>query len=210
MQAGLFAELDDGPVGLRLGGSLGLAEDDLLYVRDFISKAAADAFFDVLLRDTPWTQERIRIYGEEHDLPRLTAWFGDPGASYTYSGIRQEPHPWTPTLLAIRQLVEAFSAHRFNSVLLNLYRTGSDRVGWHADDEPEFGDRPVIASVSLGASRRFKVRQKSDPKKAIGLDLEHGSLLLMRGDLQRLCEHEVPRTAKVVGQRINLTFRYVA
>lgn len=126
MQAGLFSEQEDGVHGLRLGHALGLADDDLIYVSDFIDRAAADSLFGALFDETPWVQERIRIYGEEHDLPRLTAWFGNPGASYTYSGIRQEPNAWTPTLLAIRDLVEGFSGRGFNSVLLNLYRNGND------------------------------------------------------------------------------------
>jgi len=209
MPTGLFSSEEAEVRGLQLGHTIGLANDSLVYVPDFIEEADADALFKVLCDETPWAQERIRVYGEEYDLPRLTAWFGDRGASYTYSGIRQEPNSWTPTLLKIRNLIEAFTDSRFNSVLLNQYRDGRDRVGWHADDEPELGSLPVIASVSLGASRRFKVRQKSNLTKAIALDLNHGSLVLMQGNMQQLCEHEVPRTAKSVKPRVNLTYRNI-
>lgn len=157
-----------------------------------------------------WRQERIRVYGREHAVPRLTAWYGDRGATYTYSGIRHEPQPWSPTLVAMRERIEAAAGARFNSVLLNRYRTGADSNGWHADDEPELGPAPVIASVSLGAARRFALRRRGETRRLVTLVLEHGSLLIMSGRSQQEYQHTVPKEARVAGERINLTFRLVA
>jgi alkylated DNA repair dioxygenase AlkB len=117
--------------------------------------------------------------------------------------------PWTPELQRIRQRVEELTAHRYNSVLLNLYRDGRDGMGWHADDEPELGREPVIASVSLGATRRFKLRHRRSRIAASALDLAHGDLLLMAGQTQHEYAHAVPKTARPVGERVNLTFRWI-
>jgi alkylated DNA repair dioxygenase AlkB len=200
---------DDSEAGLPLGGALGLRSDDLVFFPGFLPESELLALFESLYRDTPWRQERIRLFGEEHPLPRLTAWHGDPGAGYVYSGLLQQPHAWTVSLAALRDRVTDQAGHRFDSVLLNLYRDGADTVAWHADDEPELGSAPVIASVSLGATRRFRIRRRDDHARCIDLQLGAGSLLIMRGPLQQLCEHTVPRTARPVGPRINLTFRRV-
>jgi alkylated DNA repair dioxygenase AlkB len=168
----------------------------------------ADALFETLRTTIAWEQEEILIFGARRLVPRLVAWHGDPGTSYVYSGTRHEPRRWTPPLLEIRELAERLTGHRYNSVLLNRYRDGNDGMGWHADDEPVLGREPAIASVSLGATRRFKLRhQRSDTITA--LDLPHGSLLLMAGPTQHHYVHAVPKTARAVGERINLTFRLV-
>jgi Alkylated DNA repair protein len=169
----------------------------------------ADALFATLRATIAWTQEDVLIFGVRRRVPRLVAWHGDPGASYVYSGTPHEPQAWTPALLEIRDVVETLTGQRYNSVLLNLYRNGDDGMGWHADDEPALGRNPAIASVSLGATRRFRLRHRRRRDAAMALDLEHGSLLLMAGPTQHHYVHAVPKTARNVGERINLTFRSV-
>jgi len=148
------------------------------------------------------------MFGRVVDSPRLSAWIGDEDAVYRYSGTRFVPRPWTPELLALRDRVAAACGVPFNSVLANLYRDGADRMGWHSDDEPELGPRPVIASVSLGAERTFRFRAKAGGE-TVAIELPHGSLLTMAGDTQRLYRHELPARKRVTGPRINLTFRWI-
>lgn len=158
----------------------------------------------VLLDSLPLRAEKIRIYGATHPLPRLTSWHGD--ASYRYSGKTFKPEPWTDELVLIRDRLEELTGTRFNSVLANYYRDGSDTVSWHADDEPELG--PEIASVSLGARRRFMLKHRETGTKVEFL-LGEGNVLVMGGALQKHWVHSVPRTKKKVGARLNLTFRVV-
>ena len=160
-----------------------------------------------MLTGIDWQQEDIVMFGEHRRVPRLVAWHGDPGTAYTYSGTAHEPLPWTPTLQCIRDRVEALTSHSFNSVLLNRYRDGRDGMGWHADDERELGHEPAIASVSLGATRRFKLRHRRRRDAVATIDLAHGDLLLMAGATQHAYVHAVPKTTRAVGERINLTFR---
>ena len=162
--------------------------------------------FERLLNETPWREDSVVVYGKRHLQPRLTAWYGD--ASYTYSGLRLEPLAWTALLLEIRAAVEAACGQRFNSVLLNRYRNERDSMGMHSDDEPELGTDPVIASLSYGATRSFILRHKRD-KRTVRLPLEDGSLLLMSGQLQRNWLHGINKTTRAVGERLNLTFRYI-
>jgi len=150
----------------------------------------------------------VPIFGREIPAPRLSCWIGDPGAAYTYSRVRFEPRPWTPALARVRQRIEQALDARFNSVLANRYASGADSMGWHADDEPELGPRPVIASLSLGATRRFVLRPRSGGAK-VELPLTHGSLLVMAGDTQANWQHALPRMAGAAGLRINLTFRRI-
>lgn len=140
--------------------------------------------------------------------PRLEAWYGDAGASYSYSGLAHEPLPWTPELQRLRERVEVAAGTTFNSVLANLYRDGNDSNGWHADDESELGEQPVIASLSLGAARRFLLRHRASVER-VEVVLEAGSLLLMRGKTQQCWKHSVPKQRTVHAPRINLTFRRV-
>ena len=188
----------------------------LFWPRAFAADEAAELFAE-LRTGIHWQSEEIVIFGEKRRVPRLVAWHGDAGASYLYSGVRHEPRPWTPALERIRQRVGARLAgsgapvaSTFNSVLLNLYRDGRDGMGWHADDEPELGNEPVIASVSLGAVRRFVLRHRRRRDRKIDLTLPGGSLLVMHGATQRCWMHSVPKTARPVGERINLTFRRIA
>ena len=175
----------------------------------WLDGARADALFAALLADVPWEIHRIRLFGREVDSPRRSCWIGDPEASYRYSGVRFAPRSWPQALLPIRARLRAELGIDFNSVLANLYRDGRDRMGWHGDDERELGQRPVIASVSLGAARRFVLKQRSDPGVSRAITLPHGSLLLMAGDTQAHYRHALPATAKAVGPRINLTFRRI-
>lgn len=169
----------------------------------------ADELFTGLRHGIDWQQEEIMIFGACRPVPRLVAWHGDPSAHYTYSGTPHAPRAWTPRLQRIRARVQALSGAGFNAVLLNLYRDGRDGMGWHSDDEPELGPAPVIASVSLGATRRFCLRHRRRKELKLDLSLEHGSLLLMAGLTQRHWVHAVPKTSRPVGERINLTFRLV-
>ena len=189
--------------------TLELPDADVAFDPLLFGKADADRLFAALRDTTPWRQEGIRLYAREVPLPRLTAWHGDAGAAYRYSGIPNAPVPWTDALLEIRAAAERAAGAAFNGVLLNRYRTGLDGVAWHSDDEPEFGDEPVIASVSFGATRRFQLRHKARKELRAEIDLTHGSLLVMRGATQRCWVHQVPKTKKAVGERINLTFRLV-
>jgi len=187
---------------------LHLADAELLFDPQFLGPAEAEAAFRTLRASLPWEIHRIRLFGRTVDSPRLSAWIGDPDAAYRYSGTRFEPHPWTAELRALRDRVAHAAGAAFDSVLANLYRSGADAMGWHSDDEPELGPQPVIASLSLGATRRFRLRHR-DGRPTLDLDLPPGSLLLMRGPTQHHYRHALPRTAKPVGERINLTFRQV-
>lgn len=165
--------------------------------------------FRVLRAEIDWRQEEVVIFGRPRLVPRLVAWHGEPGARYTYSGTPHKPLPWTPVLEQVRRRVQELSGRHFNAVLLNLYRDGRDGMGWHSDDEAELGPEPAIASVSLGATRRFCLRHRRRKEMRAELSLPHGSLLLMSGATQRHWVHAVPKTAVRTGERINLTFRRV-
>jgi alkylated DNA repair dioxygenase AlkB len=191
------------------GARIELPDADARLWPQALAPDRADALLYAVRTDVDWQQERILIFGERRLVPRLVAWHGDSGASYVYSGTAHEPHAWTSELLEVRAVVERLTRRRYNSVLLNLYRDGNDGMGWHADDEPELGREPAIASVSLGATRRFRLRHRRRRDVAVALDLPHGSLLLMAGATQHHYLHAVPKTARPVGERINLTFRYV-
>ena len=159
-----------------------------------------------LVAATPWRADTIVVYGKRWLQPRLAAWYGE--ASYTYSGLTLQPLPMTPLVEQLRAAVEAATGQRYNSVLLNYYRDGADSMGMHADDEPELGPHPVIASLSFGATRTFILRHKAS-KRTLKLDLTDGSLLLMAGALQQNWLHGINKTAKPTEPRLNLTFRYV-
>ena len=169
----------------------------------------ATALFDALRGGVNWRQEQILILGQRRLVPRLVAWHGDAGAHYHYSGTDHEPQPWLPPLALIRERVTTLIGAPFNAVLLNLYRDGRDGMGWHADDEPELGRNPVIASVSLGAERRFCLRHRRRKDLKLDLPLPHGSLFCMGGATQHHWVHALPKTQRPVGERINLTFRSV-
>ncbi|MEZ0470937.1 alpha-ketoglutarate-dependent dioxygenase AlkB family protein [Luteimonas salinilitoris] len=189
--------------------SVPLPDADLAFDPTWLDAAQADALFAALLAQVPWETHRIRMFGRTVDSPRLSCWIGDPEASYRYSGTRFEPRPWPQVLAPLRVRLREAASIDFNSVLANLYRDGRDRMGWHSDDEPELGPRPTIASISLGAPRRFLLKRRDGSGERLALELPHGSLLLMRGETQRHYRHALPPTARPVGARINLTFRAI-
>lgn len=178
----------------------------LLWVEQLLSPAEADRAQQTLIHELDWQQESITLFGRSVLQPRLQAWYGDK--SYTYSGLTMAPKPWTPALTHLRQLCEQVTGSEFNSVLANLYRDGQDSMGWHQDNEPELGQQPIIASLSLGESRRFILRHLHSKEK-FELSLGHGSLLVMAGDTQRYWQHSVPKTKQPRAARINLTFRHI-
>jgi alkylated DNA repair dioxygenase AlkB len=204
----LFDEIEQTP-HQRSFERLKMPEADVIFYRTFFTEAQANVFYEELYRNVSWKQEQIKLYGKLIDLPRRTAWYGDEGRSYTYSGITVTPNPWMPVLLEIKKEIEAVSEVIFNSVLLNHYRGERDSVAWHSDDEPELGRDPVIGSVSLGATRRFQFKHKHDKAPPQKLDLPHGSYLLMKGSTQHSWLHQVPKETKPRGARINLTFRVI-
>ena len=167
-----------------------------------------------LRNEVPWRQETVSVWGRSHLVPRLTCWMGDAGASYRYSGLRLQPEAWTPLVSSLRQRLEQAAGCRFHAVLLNLYRDGHDRMGWHADDEPELDPEAPIASLSLGASRCFQLRSQrpgeDGRRETIALDLGDGDLLLMDPPTQRHWQHQLPARRGVRAPRLNLTFRRLA
>lgn len=181
----------------------------LTFHPNFIATEEADFYFEKLLKEIQWEQYYIQIFGKKIAQPRLTAWHGERKAAYSYSGINLMPLPFTTELLAIKQKVESFTGHTFNSVLLNLYRHNQDSMGWHSDDEKELGTDPYIASISLGCSRMFHLKHKTDKNLKGKLALSHGSLLCMGGEMQANWQHAIPKTTMCCKERINLTFRQI-
>ena len=187
-----------------------IPDGELLFYPQLFEPAESDRFFTQLRSEINWQQQAMKMYGKSVNLPRLTAWYGDGGKNYTFSGIALQPNPWIPNLLTIERRIEDLAHTAFNSVLLNLYRSGQDGIGWHADNEPELGNNPIIASVSFGETRRFQLRHRSDSQvKKVEIPLTHGSLLVMLGTTQHYWQHQVPKTAKQISERINLTFRSI-
>lgn len=156
-----------------------------------------------------WQQPLVTVYGKQHRTPRLTCWVADPGCLYRYSGLQQQIHPWTRELEQLRELLHHQLGVRFNSLLLNRYRDGADRMGWHADDEPELDDQAPIASLSLGVARDLRFRPRRGPEPAFALNLGDGDLLVMDPPSQRHWQHALPPRARVVAERVNLTFRVI-
>ena len=176
--------------------------------KNFLSHNKAWSIFDELFQNTPWTQGNIKLFGKEIAIPRKEAFYHLDGKTYSYSGKRLESLPFPPVLFELLEKIEAFSGHSFNSVLINLYRNGKDSNGWHADNEPELGINPVIASLSLGAERNFDLKHISTGEK-IRISLNHGSLLVMSGAIQHFWKHQLAKSSKVNEPRINLTFRKI-
>ena len=184
-----------------------LEDADVFYKTDFYTSEKAWEYFEILLKETDWQEDEITVFGKTYPQPRLTALFGDSDKSYSYSNIKMFPKPFTKLLQTIKEDIEKFSGEKFNTVLLNLYRDGSDSNGWHSDDEKELGKNPAIASVSFGAERVFHLQNKKDKSIKQKLILENGSLLVMKGETQHTWQHQIPKTKKLIGARINLTFR---
>jgi alkylated DNA repair dioxygenase AlkB len=169
----------------------------------FFPRMQADQYYRSIMLDTPWKQEEITVYDKTHLTPRMTVWYGKQRNGST---IRD----FTPVLRDIKQKVEEETKINFTSVLVNLYRDGKDGVGWHRDHDRELGPKPIVASVTFGETRPFEIRHKfRKGLEKIRIPLDHGSLLLMGGPMQHYWEHQIPKTSKQIGPRINLTFRIV-
>jgi len=184
-------------------------QDGSLVLFDEAFRNDSARLFAGLMRETDWQQHQLVLFGRRIAAPRLSAWYGEPDCHYRYSGLQLRAQPFTPALAEIRARVAALAGSDFDSVLLNLYRDGNDGMSWHSDDEPELGAAPLIASVSLGAARRFLLRRRDGSGESVALDLADGSLLLMLPPLQRHWRHSVPKTRRLVGPRINLTWRQI-
>ena len=188
---------------------LNLPDAEIIYYPHFFDKKEADAIFNELTNEIPWQQDDIKVFGKIHPQPRLTALFGNEGKPYSYSNIKMQPHPWSLLLQKIKSHIESVTNTNFTTVLLNQYRDGKDSNGWHADNEKELGKNPISASVSFGAERTFHLKHNTDKSLKKSIILEHGSLLLMKGTTQHFWKHQIPKTAKPIGSRINLTFRFI-
>ena len=184
-----------------------LPNAELIYIPNFFSKVDSDSYFETLKTETNWQHDDITVFGKTYKQPRLTALFGESDQPYGYSNIVMYPEPLTPTLKTIQQQIETIAQHKFNTVLINLYRDGNDSNGWHADNEKELGKNPVIASVSFGEARPFHFKHRTLKEQRHKLSLEHGSLLIMRGEMQKYWLHQIAKTKKQIEPRINLTFR---
>jgi alkylated DNA repair dioxygenase AlkB len=202
--SGLFEETD------RLV-RIPMPDGEVYYLSELKLGRDPDSVLRQLIADVTWRQDNILVWGKMYSQPRLVAWYGDPGSDYTYSGIRLIPLPWTELLLEIRRRVETVTAASFNSVLLNYYRDNRDSMGFHSDDEPELGEKPIIASLSLGEERTFVLKHKVNKlAKPIRLRLASGSFLLMKGETQRYWKHGILKETRPCGPRVNLTFRRIA
>jgi len=184
-------------------------DGEVFFYPAFFSTEESDRLLQQLKNEIDWKQEPIKMFGKMVMQPRLTAWYGDSDKAYQYSGITMTPHAWTDSLQTIKQKIETVSPVQYSSVLLNLYRDGKDSMGWHRDNEPELGINPVIASVSFGGARTFKLRNYADKSIIKSMELTHGSLLIMQGATQHFWEHQIPKTALPVKERVNLTFRVI-
>ncbi len=189
-------------------------DGEAYYLPSVFTKEEQKALQTELTESIAWENTKIHIFGKEHFVPRLTAFYGDDGLSYTYSRQTHYSKAWNESLLTIRKRVENYCQESFNSVLLNLYRDGQDSMGWHADNEKELGKKPTIASVSFGSIRNFKLRHMERnrnvrDRKMLTIALEPGSLLIMRGNCQHHWQHCLPKTSKWTPTRINLTFRTI-
>ncbi|MFC7774013.1 alpha-ketoglutarate-dependent dioxygenase AlkB family protein [Flavobacterium sp. GCM10027622] len=185
-----------------------LPDAEIEYFPHFLDRSVANDLFQKVLQETPWQQDDIIVFGKTHPQPRLTCLYGNEGKPYGYSNIVMNPHQWTPTMMYIKEEVEKTADVNFTTVLANYYRDGQDSNGWHADNEKELGRNPIIASVSFGTERTFQLKHNTkDIKQQIVL--QHGSLLIMKGSTQHFWKHQIPKTKKEIGPRINLTFRII-
>lgn len=186
-----------------------LPNAEIEYYPNFFDAEKSKMLFEKLLNEIPWQQDNITVFGKTHPQPRLTCLFGNEGKPYSYSNIVMQPHHWNPLLMFIKNEIEEACLENFTTVLLNLYRDGKDSNGWHADNEKELGRNPVIASVSFGAERSFHLQHNTISDAKLKITLENGSLLLMKGETQHFWKHQIPKTAKTLQPRINLTFRII-
>jgi len=188
---------------------LKMPDAEVYYYPDFYNAASANNYFNKLQNYISWQQDIIKIFGKEMPLPRLQAFYGDEGLNYKYSNINLNATKWSDLLLKIKADIEASTNVKSNSVLLNLYRTGNDSNGWHADDEPSLGENPAIASISFGGNRYFSFKHKKNKSLKAKIELKNGSLLVMKGKAQHFWYHQIAKTKKQVKPRINLTYRFI-
>lgn len=187
-----------------------MLDAEVYYLRELPLAQTAKAVMNQLIDEVPWRAENIVVWGKTFPQPRLTAWYGDNGIDYTYSGIHLEALPWTHTLIDIKNRVEKIADTDFNSVLLNYYRNHRDSMGLHSDDEPELGRRPIIASLSLGEERTLVLKHMTRKDlESVRLKLASGSLLLMKGETQHCWKHGIEKETHPCGPRVNLTFRRI-
>lgn len=187
-----------------------IPDGKLFLYEDFFNHKESHFFKQSLIKTIDWQQDEVIVYSKKHLIPRLSAWVGDEGKITSYSGLTLHPKAWTPELLEIKKKVELESNTEFNSCLLNYYRDGKDGMGWHQDNEKELGVNPTIASVTFGETRPFQLKHLSNKTlKTINIPLTNGSLLIMSGEVQHFWKHQIPKTTKSLGGRINLTFRNI-
>jgi alkylated DNA repair dioxygenase AlkB len=184
-------------------------EGEVFYFPGFLNKEEADHYLKIIQEYEDWQQDKINFKGKIQLIPRLQAWYGDEDKTFTYSGITLKPAPWTKELLELNVKLKEKMNIDFSSVLVNLYRHGNDSVAWHCDDSPELGVNPIIASISLGATRTFKLRNLADKTLKRDIKLEHGSLVIMQGETQHKWQHSVPKEPEELKARINLTYRVI-
>ncbi|MBS1685367.1 MAG: alpha-ketoglutarate-dependent dioxygenase AlkB [Bacteroidetes bacterium] len=189
-------------------GQNSITNGEVIYLPKFFDKNESDEFFVSLRNNILWRQESMKMYGKKVDFPRLTAWYSDSERPYAFSGITLKSNLWNHDIVAIKNKIEPKAGVVFNSVMLNLYRSGNDSISWHSDSEPEFGRNPVIASVNFGETRTFQLRH-IQTKEKLEIELTHGSLFIMLGELQHFWQHQVPKTTQIKKERINLTFRVI-
>lgn len=220
------------PTACGRGFEIKIPYGSLIYIPKFIEKKIADRTLAVFFENDhydwentnwhdvdninelkwtniAWQQDTVKLYGKKHELPRVSAWYGDTGKSYKYSGILLHPHPWNAALLWMREQLSTINDTPFNSVLLNWYRSGQDHISWHTDAEPELGENPTIASLNFGEARRFLLRRNDDHADKIEINLGHGDLLIMQGEIQNFWQHSVPKQTKIKHGRLNMTFREI-
>ena len=194
---------------LLFGENLNLPDADIIYYPNFFNQEEANTYFNTLLSTIPWQQDKIKVFGKVYDQPRLTAFYGDNKAPYSYSNITMYPNAFTGAMLQIKKIIEEELHLNFTSCLANLYREGKDSNGWHADNEKALGKHPTIASITFGEERPFHLKHKTHKTLKEKLLLEHGSLLVMQGATQENWLHQIPKTKKEIKPRINLTFRII-
>lgn len=191
------------------GVDLGLADSDIWYFPAFLDSAEASNYFKILRHETLWQQDDIKVFGKTYPQPRLTALYANNNKPYRYSNITMYPQRFTALLEQLKTAIDQIAGVSFSTCLLNLYRDGRDSNGWHADNEKELGTNPVIASLSLGEARSFHLKHRENKELKHKMILEHGSLLLMKGATQHHWLHQIPKTSRQIGERINLTFRVI-
>ena len=193
---------------IKNGEPVVIQNGEYIYIPNFLDAATATKYLEAFKTNVEWKQESMNMYGKKVLFPRLTSWYGDNDKPYSFSGITLSPHPWSKELLEIKALIEPKCEVAFNSVLLNFYRDGNDSISWHTDAEKELGRNPIIASVNFGAERKFQIKH-NETLETHDIILKHGSLLIMKGEMQHYWKHQVPKQKSVLKERVNLTFRVI-